>query len=102
CEHVFAMMIGISKHFPYMMSELARNNYHARTSRMGRDIRGRSLGIIGFGRIGRRVGEVAHKAFGMRVRYHDIVAPPPEAEASAAATRVGLDELLSTSEYVTV
>jgi len=102
CEHVFAMMIAVSKHFPHMTSALAAGNYHARTSRMGRDIFGRSLGIIGFGRIGRRVGAVAHNAFNMKVVYHDIVAPPPEAEALAGARRVGLDELLASSEYVTI
>jgi D-3-phosphoglycerate dehydrogenase len=102
CEHVFAMMIGVSKHFPHMMSALAAGDYHARTSRMGRDIAGRTIGIIGFGRIGQRVGAVAHHAFGMRVLYNDIVAPPPEAEARAGAERVSLDELLAASEYVTI
>jgi D-3-phosphoglycerate dehydrogenase len=102
CEHVFAMMIAVSKHFPHMMTSLAAGNYHARTSRIGRDIAGRTLGIIGFGRIGRRVGAVANGAFGMRVLYHDIVAPPAEAEAAARAKRVGLDELLAESEYVTI
>jgi D-3-phosphoglycerate dehydrogenase len=102
CEHVFAMMIGVSKHFPHMMSALAAGDYFARTSRMGRDIAGRTLGIIGFGRIGQRVGAVAHSSFGMPVLYHDIVAPPPEAEARAGAKRVSLDELLARSDYVTI
>ncbi len=102
CEHVFAMMISLSKHFPYMMRELSAGNYHARTSRMGRDLTGRTLGIIGFGRIGKRVGELAHVGFGMRVLYHDIVAPPAEAEARAGATRVDLNTLLAESEYVTI
>jgi D-3-phosphoglycerate dehydrogenase len=102
CEHVIAMMIGVSKHFPYMTTALAAGDYHARTSRMGRDIFGRTLGIIGFGRIGQRVGAVAHQGFGMSVLYHDIIAPPPEAEARAAARRVDFDELLAASEYVTL
>jgi phosphoglycerate dehydrogenase-like enzyme len=102
CEHVFAMMIGVSKHFPYMTAELARGNYDARTGRTGRDISGRTLGIIGFGRIGQRVGAVAYAGFGMRVLYHDIIAIPPEAEARAGATRVSMDELLAQSQYVTL
>jgi D-3-phosphoglycerate dehydrogenase / 2-oxoglutarate reductase len=102
CEHVFAMMIGVSKHFPHMTSSLAAGNYHARTSKMGRDIFGRTLGIIGFGRIGQRVGAVAHQGFGMRVLYHDIVPAPPEAETRAAARRVSFDELLAVSEYITL
>lgn len=102
CEHVFAMMIGISKHFPRMMAALSAGDYHARTKLTGRDLAGRTLGIIGFGRIGRRVGEVANVAFGMRVLYHDIVPAPPEVEARANAIRVGLDEVLSASEYITL
>ena len=102
CQHAIAMMIGLSKHFPQQMWALVQGRYHDRTKLMGRDLTGRTLGIIGFGRIGRRVGEVAHVAFGMRVLYTDIVAIPPEVEARAAARRVGLDELLRESEYVTL
>jgi phosphoglycerate dehydrogenase-like enzyme len=101
-EHVFALMIGLSKHFPKMTAELAAGNYHARTSITGREIAGKTLGIIGFGRIGRRVGEIAHRGFGMRVLYHDIVGAPEEVEAACAAHRVTLNELLAVSEYVTL
>ena len=89
-EHVFALMIGLSKHFPRMMSELARGNYHARTSLTGRELAGKTLGIIGFGRIGRRVGEIAHLGFGMKVIYHDIVPAPEDVELRAGARRVGI------------
>ena len=102
CEHVLAMMIGLSKHFPKMTAALAAGNYHARTSMSGRDLLGRTLGIIGLGRIGRRVGEMAKAGFGMRVLYNDIIPIPPEVEAKAGATRVELDQLLRESEYVTL
>jgi phosphoglycerate dehydrogenase-like enzyme len=102
CEHVFALMIGLSKHFPYMMSALEAGNYHARTSRVGRDIAGRTLGIIGFGRIGKRMGEIAYAGFGMKVLYHDIIPAPAESEARAGAKRVGFEELLEASEYVSL
>jgi len=101
-QHVLAMMIGLSKHFPQMSAALAAGNYHFRTSIVGRELTNRSLGIIGFGRIGRRVGEVAHQAFGMKVTYHDIVPAPPEIEARAGARRTTFEEVLATSEYVTL
>src|SRR3954447_19684992 len=101
-EHVFALMIGLSKHFPRMMSELVGGNYHARTSLTGRELAGKTLGIIGFGRIGRRVGEIGHLGFGMRVLYHDIVAAPEDVELRAGAKRVGFQELLQASDYVTL
>jgi D-3-phosphoglycerate dehydrogenase / 2-oxoglutarate reductase len=101
-EHVFGLLIGLSKHFPRMMSELARGNYQARTTLMGREISGRTLGIIGFGRIGRRVGEIAHLGFGMKVIYHDIVPAPAEVELRTAALRVSFRELLETADYLTL
>jgi phosphoglycerate dehydrogenase-like enzyme len=101
-EHVFALLIGLSKHFPRMMSELERGNYKARTSLTGRELAGKTLGIIGFGRIGRRVGEIAHLGFGMKVLYHDIVPAPEDVELRAAARRVSLKELLPASDYVTL
>jgi phosphoglycerate dehydrogenase-like enzyme len=102
CEHTIGLMIGLSKHFPQQCRALVEGRYLDRTKLVGRDLLGRTLGIIGFGRIGRRVGEVAKVAFGMEVLYNDIVAPTAEAEARAGARRVGLDELLGRSEYVTL
>jgi len=101
-EHVFALMIGLSRHFPKFTAALAAGDYHVRTRHTGRDLMGRTLGVIGFGRIGRRVGAMAASAFGMPVLYHDVVAAPPEVEAAAGARRVGFKELLRDSEYVTL
>ncbi len=101
-EHTFALMIGLSKHFPRMTAAVVAYDYHARTSITGRDIAGKSIGIVGFGRIGRRVGEIAHLGFGMNVLYNDIVPAPEEVELRCNARRVELAELLSASDYVTL
>ncbi len=42
-EHVFALMIGLSKHFTRMIAELNAYNYNARTSMTGRDILGKAI-----------------------------------------------------------
>lgn len=102
CQHAIAFLIGLSKHFPQQMAKLPAGKYNERTKHVGRDLTGRTLGIVGFGRIGRRVGEVAFRAFGMKVLYTDILAAPGEIEAKAGARRVPLEELLRESEYVTL
>lgn len=60
------------------------------------DLDGATIGIIGYGRIGRRVGELA-AAFGMRVLAHDPFAPPP---ADVACGH--LDELVAASDVLTL
>jgi phosphoglycerate dehydrogenase-like enzyme len=60
------------------------------------DLDGATIGIIGYGRIGRRVGELA-AAFGMRVRAHDPISPPP-----ADVDCPDLGELAGTSDVLTL
>ena len=101
-EHALAFLIGLSKHFPQQNKALLEGRYNDWTKLVGRDLTGRTIGIIGFGRIGRRVGQLAKQAFNMTVLYNDIVAAPKEIEERAGATRVELPELLRESEYVTL
>jgi D-3-phosphoglycerate dehydrogenase len=101
-EHVFAMLIGLSRHFPRMSAGLLAGNYHVRTSMTGREIAGKTLGIIGFGRIGRLVAEIGYRGFGMKVLYHDIIAAPAEIEERSNARRTSFEEVLKNSEYVTL
>jgi D-3-phosphoglycerate dehydrogenase len=101
-EHTIALMIGVSRHFTRMTGALSAGNYHARTSMTGREIAGKTLGIVGFGKIGRRVGEIAHLGFGMTVLYNDLVEPPEDVERRCNARRLGLPELLQAAHYVTL
>jgi D-3-phosphoglycerate dehydrogenase len=101
-EHAVALMIGVSRSFTRMTAELVAGNYHARTSMTGREIAGKTLGIVGFGRIGRRLAEITHLGFGMTVLYNDIVAPPEEVELRCNARPMSLRALLESSEYVSL
>ncbi|MGB4392027.1 MAG: D-glycerate dehydrogenase, partial [Bacillota bacterium] len=66
----------------------------------GMDIYGATLGIIGFGRIGQAVARRA-KGFGMKVLYYNRTARP-DLEASMGVRRATLEELLSTSDFVSI
>ena len=67
---------------------------------LGSDLRGKQLGIVGLGRIGRAVAARAG-AFGMRVAYATLDAGAAAGAADAGWTRLSLDELLSSSDVVT-
>jgi glyoxylate reductase len=68
----------------------------APTQLRGIGLSGKTLGIVGMGRIGRAVGERA-KAFGMRVKYWGPTMP-----VNFEGDQVELDELLATSDVVSV
>jgi glyoxylate reductase len=67
----------------------------------GTDPRGLTLGILGFGRIGRALAARV-QPLGMRVIYHDSTRASPEVEASLQARCVGFDELLRTCDVLSV
>ncbi len=62
------------------------------------ELAGKTIGIVGFGRIGRRVGELAH-AFGLRVL---ACSPSPGPEVAYPVRRVALAELFSLADFVTL
>lgn len=102
CEHAIAMMIGLSKHFTRMIDAVAAGDYHRRVKFVGREIAGRTLGVVGFGRVGRRVGKAAFQGFGMKVLYNDVVPIDPEHAQAANARQVSFDELMSSSDYISL
>ena len=67
---------------------------------LGTEIKGKTLGIIGAGRIGTEVG-LKSKGFGIQVVYTDI-SSNPVLEKEVDAKRVSLNELLKTSDFVCI
>ncbi len=68
---------------------------------LGGDVHGKTLGIIGFGRIGRAMARRA-RGFDMRVLYQDAVAADPATERELRATRTDTATLLRESDFVTL
>ena len=67
---------------------------------LGHDVYGKTLGIVGLGRIGLATARRA-RGFGMNLLYASRT-PKPEAEAELGASRVELDDLLTASDFVSV
>jgi glyoxylate reductase len=68
---------------------------------LGSGLQGRRLGVVGMGAIGQALARRA-RAFGMTVVYTNRGAIAPEVEAELGAEQVELDELLTTSDVVTI
>jgi glyoxylate reductase len=68
---------------------------------LGHDVHGKTLGLVGFGRIGRAVARRA-RGFNMRVLYHDTVRADPRAEQEVSASYTPLPDLLGQSDFVSL
>lgn len=73
------------------------------THLMGTAVNGRTLGIIGLGRIGSALARRASRGFGMRVRYHNSRPVPARVAREAGASPAGsLDDLLAESDFISL
>ncbi|MBP2647145.1 MAG: 2-hydroxyacid dehydrogenase [Gemmatimonadetes bacterium] len=73
------------------------------THMIGTQVSGKTLGLIGMGRIARAVARRAHHGFGMKVLFHDPFPPSPqEAAALGAEGLASLDEVLARSDFVSL
>jgi len=68
---------------------------------LGAEIRRRTLGLIGLGRIGEAMVKPAH-GFAMRVVYYDIKRRPPAEEEALGVTYLPLPELLAVADFISV
>jgi D-3-phosphoglycerate dehydrogenase len=98
-EHTMALMLGTMRKVPHADASV-RNGEWDRTGHTGAELRGKTLGIIGLGKIGKAVARRA-LAFEMRVLATDPYLTPEQA-SEAGARLIGLDELLSQADVVTV
>ena len=99
-EHVVLLMLALSRRLVFADSGTRAGRWE-KSALMGRELSGKTLGIVGLGRIGRRIAEVA-RTLGMSVLFYDVIAIPQDVVSSLGAKVVGLDELFSTSDYITL
>ncbi len=101
-EYTFGLMLSLLRHIPAGHTSLAAGKWD-RKAFVGMELRGKTLGIIGLGRIGRAVARRA-RAFEMRViayDAHDSAWELARAEA-IGAEMAGLDELLRYADIISL
>jgi D-3-phosphoglycerate dehydrogenase len=104
-ELTIAFAIMLSRRVPEAMRhvdagrEFGHDNYEG-AQWFGRELGGRTMGVVGFGQVGRRVADMA-AALGMRVLAHDPFVDQGDL-AAAGARPVSLDDLLDGSDVVSL
>ncbi len=94
------LILALARHLPEA-ERFARDGDWQRGARLalGTDVGGKTLGIVGLGRIGVAVAERAH-AFGMSIAFHDMFREPPI--ETPPCTYRELDDLLAVADFVSL
>ena len=99
-EHVFAMLLAYARHVP-AADRSVREGKWERSSYIGFELAGKTLGILGLGRIGFRVA-VRARAFGMRVLAYDPYMVPQHPAVTETGTELApLERVLRESDVIT-
>ena len=100
-EHTFALMLALAKRVTAHDRATRDGNWSLRNSFSARELGGRQLLLIGYGRIGRMVGDLA-RAFGMRVTVYDPFQAADAVRATGAEPIASLSEGLAAADVVSL
>jgi len=99
-EHVIGLMLTLARSIPAADAAMKEGRWEKERF-VGIELRGKTLGIAGLGRIGKRVAEIA-RVIGMSLVAYDVVEVPQETLASMGCRMVDLDTLFASSDFITL
>jgi len=70
-EHALTLILALMKQIPLMDREVRRDNFAIRFKNLPRDLYGKTLGLVGLGRIGSELARVCRQAFDMHILAYD-------------------------------
>ncbi len=98
-EHAMALLLAMARNVPQAHAALVAGRWE-RSKWEGIELSGKTLGILGLGRIGALVAQRAH-AFGMRLLAHDPYVSAERARVMGVEL-VGLEQLVAESDFLTI
>ncbi|WP_039836088.1 phosphoglycerate dehydrogenase, partial [Paenibacillus sonchi] len=99
CEHAFAMMMALARHIPQAYAKTISGVWDRKTF-LGVELRGKTLGVLGMGRIGSEVAKRA-KAFGMNILAYDPFLTADRAE-KLEVKLASVDDIVRGADFITV
>jgi D-3-phosphoglycerate dehydrogenase / 2-oxoglutarate reductase len=100
-EHAIGCILTLARNFIQLDREVRTGNWDVRDKLLGTDLAGKVLGIVGLGKIGRRVAQKAARGLDMKVVGYDPFLKP-EQIAEFATPAKSIDEIFSAADFVTV
>jgi len=99
-ELVIGLMLSLAREIPRADREVRNGNW-IKKELMGTELRGKYLGIVGLGNIGKRLGRLA-KALNMNIIGYDVVPIDEEFSKEVGLMKADLGTLLASSDYVSL
>ena len=99
-ELVIGFMLSMAREIPRVDREIRNGNW-IKKELMGSELKGKYLGIIGLGNIGKRLGRLA-RALNMNIIGYDVVPIDDEFSKEVGLMKADLDTLLSSADYVSL
>lgn len=98
----FGLMIAASRKFFFMHQQIINGAWKVNPPQafLGQELRGKTIGIFGMGKIGTEMARLCHQAYGMEVIYHNR--HPIDQRLSFEAKYVSFDDLLAKSDVISV
>lgn len=100
-EHTWSLILALGKKIPDADRAVRAGDFAFRERRKSLQLYGKTLGIVGLGRIGTSVAEIGARAFGMKIIYADIVRYAAK-ERRLKARKCSLKKLLASSDVVSI
>lgn len=100
-EHTWTMILALAKHARLGDRAVRAGDFAFRARQESLQLSGKTLGILGLGRIGSAVAAIGARAFHMRILYTDLLAFPVQ-ERRLKARKVSLGRLLSASDVLSI
>ena len=101
-EHAILLILAVFKKLPLHHNMLHEGKWlGAQETLHMRELRGKTVGIVGFGRIGQEMARIA-KGFQANIIYYDTVQAPASVEQEVGAARLTLDDLLQQADVVSI
>jgi len=101
-EHTLCLMLMLARRIRVLENGLRSGCFEIRNQVFGTELQGKTIGVVGFGHIGKRVAAICHAALDAPILVYDPYVDQEQVRAQGAEPVSDLLELMSRSDVVTV
>ena len=102
-EHALMFILALSKNTIKIDSEVRKGNFKVRYQNLSSDVREKTLGFIGFGRIGSGLARICHDSFAMKIIANDDYLPDHVKQSFKGWVEfTDIDTILGKSDYISI